>query len=178
MDIIRIAAFGLTELEITALSEILDDCTNIDNPGDSVSPDSLSDMYDCFLTETTFLISHLDFFLRHRQQTVVWVSHKSSETIKEPIFKVLSAFDSGDKIRSVILSLKPKNEENTTKEKLSQREVQVLCEIASGKTNKEIADSLFISVNTVITHRKNISSKLGIRSASGMALYAMMNGLI
>ena len=43
---------------------------------------------------------------------------------------------------------------------------------------KEIADSLNISVNTVLTHRKNISSKLGIRSVSGLSLYAMMNGII
>ncbi|MDE6753269.1 MAG: helix-turn-helix transcriptional regulator, partial [Muribaculaceae bacterium] len=50
--------------------------------------------------------------------------------------------------------------------------------IAQGKINKEIADILCISVNTVITHRKNISSKLGIKSASGLSLYAMMNGII
>lgn len=61
---------------------------------------------------------------------------------------------------------------------LTSRELDVLKEIAAGKTNKEIADSLCISVNTVITHRKNVSQKLGIRSASGLSLYALMNGLI
>jgi DNA-binding NarL/FixJ family response regulator len=64
------------------------------------------------------------------------------------------------------------------KRELSSREKDVLKELASGKTNKEIADALCISVNTVITHRKNISSKLGIRSASGLSLYALMNGII
>lgn len=61
---------------------------------------------------------------------------------------------------------------------LSNREKEVIKLIASGKINKEIADILCISINTVITHRKNISSKLGIKSASGLSLYAMMNGLI
>jgi DNA-binding CsgD family transcriptional regulator len=64
------------------------------------------------------------------------------------------------------------------KRELSSRERDVLREIASGKTNKEIADSLFISVNTVITHRKNLTAKLGIRSVSGLSLYALMNGII
>ncbi|MDE6409047.1 MAG: helix-turn-helix transcriptional regulator [Muribaculaceae bacterium] len=61
---------------------------------------------------------------------------------------------------------------------LSIREKEVLKELARGKTNKEIADILSISVNTVITHRKNISTKLGIKSVSGLSLYALMNGVI
>lgn len=61
---------------------------------------------------------------------------------------------------------------------LSQREIDVLCLLAKGLTNKEIADRLFISINTVLTHRKNISAKLGIRSISGLSVYAIMNGYI
>ena len=61
---------------------------------------------------------------------------------------------------------------------LSFREREVLRLIAAGRINKEIADELCISVNTVISHRKNISSKLGIKSASGLSLYAVMNGII
>lgn len=64
------------------------------------------------------------------------------------------------------------------RETLSSRELEVIHEVATGKTNKEIAETLCISVNTVITHRKNIYAKLGIRSASGLSLYAMMHGLI
>ena len=61
---------------------------------------------------------------------------------------------------------------------LSQREIDVLCQLAKGLTNKEIADHLCISTNTVLTHRKNISAKLGIRSVSGLSVYAIMNGYI
>lgn len=63
-------------------------------------------------------------------------------------------------------------------EQLSARELAVLIEVANGKTNKEIADKLFISVHTVITHRKNITHKLGIKTVSGLTMYAMIHNLI
>lgn len=61
---------------------------------------------------------------------------------------------------------------------LSAREETVVKYIALGKTNKEIADNLFLSPHTIITHRKNISRKLGIKSASGITVYAILNKLI
>ena len=45
-------------------------------------------------------------------------------------------------------------------------------------TNKEVAEKLFISVNTVLTHRKNISRKLNIHSVSGLTIYAIVNRLV
>jgi len=61
---------------------------------------------------------------------------------------------------------------------LSDREKEIVKEIARGLTNKEIADKLFISVFTVTTHRKNITQKLGIKTIAGLTVYALMNGLI
>lgn len=61
---------------------------------------------------------------------------------------------------------------------LSPRETDVLRLLATGHINKEIADRLSISINTVLTHRKNITAKLGIKSVSGLGIYAVMNGLI
>lgn len=61
---------------------------------------------------------------------------------------------------------------------LSQRETEILKMVANGFSNKEIADQSFISIHTVITHRKNITSKLGIKSISGLTLYAALNDLI
>jgi regulator of cell morphogenesis and NO signaling len=63
-------------------------------------------------------------------------------------------------------------------EALSDRERDVLVEIVKGLSNKEIADSLCISVHTVITHRKNITRKLNIHSTAGLTIYAIVNGLI
>lgn len=61
---------------------------------------------------------------------------------------------------------------------LSQREVDVLRLVAMGYINKEIADRLDISFNTVLSHRKNITAKLGIKSVSGLGVYALMNGIV
>ncbi len=61
---------------------------------------------------------------------------------------------------------------------LSVREKEILVEVAKGLTNKEIADTLNISVHTVITHRKNISKKTGINSISGLTVYAIINKLV
>lgn len=61
---------------------------------------------------------------------------------------------------------------------LSDREREVVVYVVKGLSNKEIAEKLFISVNTVMTHRRNISRKLQIHSASGLTIYAIVNGLI
>lgn len=61
---------------------------------------------------------------------------------------------------------------------LSQREKDIVVCIAKGMSSKEIADCLNISVNTVTTHRRNISSKLQIHTPSGLAIYAIINSLV
>ena len=47
-----------------------------------------------------------------------------------------------------------------------------------GLTNREVAEHLFISINTVLTHRRNISRKLDIHSVSGLTIYAIVNGIV
>lgn len=61
---------------------------------------------------------------------------------------------------------------------LSVRENEILAAVARGLTNKEIADALNISVHTVISHRKNITRKTGIKTVSGLTVYALLNNLI
>lgn len=61
---------------------------------------------------------------------------------------------------------------------LSKREIDVLVAVAKGLMNKEIADEMNISIHTVISHRKNISRKTGIKSVSGLTVYALLNNLI
>ena len=70
------------------------------------------------------------------------------------------------------------NKNQTSSQSLSEREIQVLKMIARGAINKEIASALSISFNTVLTHRKNITAKLGIKTVSGLTFYAMMNGYV
>lgn len=61
---------------------------------------------------------------------------------------------------------------------LSEREKDVIVSLVQGLSNKEIADRLFISVNTVMTHRRNIARKLDIHSPAGLTIYAIVNNLI
>ena len=61
---------------------------------------------------------------------------------------------------------------------LSEREKEIVVCVAKGLSNKEIADALFLSVNTVTTHRRNIAKKLRIHSPAGITIYAIVNKLI
>ena len=63
-------------------------------------------------------------------------------------------------------------------EELSEREQDVLIQVVKGLSNKEIADTLCISVHTVITHRKNITRKLNIHSTAGLTIYAIVHKLV
>ncbi|WP_300029697.1 response regulator transcription factor [uncultured Roseobacter sp.] len=73
-------------------------------------------------------------------------------------------------------SLQPK--EGDTREALTGREQTILLQLAQGKSNKEVANALEISVRTVETHRKNIKRKLGISSTAGLTRYALEHGVL
>jgi len=88
-------------------------------------------------------------------------------------------FELLEKFRSI---LKNNKLESIRKEKesavLSEREKTIVKQIVNGLTNQEIANKLFLSIHTVTTHRKNISNKLGIKTVSGLTVYALMNKIV
>ena len=61
---------------------------------------------------------------------------------------------------------------------LSTREIEIIRMVAEGQTNKEIAEKLFLSAHTVMTHRKNIMNKLGINNTAGIVMYAVKENII
>lgn len=71
-----------------------------------------------------------------------------------------------------------KEKEADEREELSDREKEILVCVARGMLNKEIADQNNISIHTVISHRKNITRKIGIKTVAGLTVYAILNGLI
>ena len=107
-----------------------------------------------------------------------WLTHHSE--VEEEIFipavrneeRKLRQNDVSAKISSMI-SQAPQSDEQ-----LSDREKDVIVALVQGMTNKEIADHLFISINTVITHRRNIARKLQIHSPAGLTIYAIVNNLV
>ena len=94
---------------------------------------------------------------------------------------VIEINDSKHKVVTKIFNLLSDNKLSQDKPEsveLSNRETDVLVALVKGLTNKEISDKLYISVHTVITHRKNIVRKTGIKSVSGLTVYALLNNLV
>ncbi|HJA86538.1 MAG TPA: response regulator transcription factor [Candidatus Bacteroides avicola] len=77
-----------------------------------------------------------------------------------------------------ILHTEEPEEENGEQDVLSQREKEIVTCVVKGMTNKAIADKLFLSIHTIITHRRNIARKLQIHSPAGLTIYAIVNKLV
>lgn len=188
-DSIRIALIGLTILERMGLREIASlfpkvETRDFNHMGEVVAKESAA---DAFVVDSEAYLLNPTFFLPRRMQTLVVMRHSrrdrskvdavSSDSLPATIYFDSDEGEIEDAVLSIIKEAK-KLEQSSSDSQLSSREREVLRELAGGKTNKEIADTLCISINTVITHRKNISGKLGIHSVSGLSLYAVMNGII
>ncbi len=92
---------------------------------------------------------------------------------------VISVIDDIDTIAGKIKKICiPQNTQADDKEALSQREKEIISLVVKGMTNQEIADRLFLSIHTVITHRRNIARKLEIHSATGLTIYAIVNKIV
>lgn len=95
---------------------------------------------------------------------------------------LLNIYDSPDEIKHKLERLNseeiPEEPENEELQTLSLREKEIVVCVVKGMTNREIADRLYLSTHTVITHRRNIARKLQIHSASGLTVYAIVNKLV
>jgi DNA-binding CsgD family transcriptional regulator len=98
------------------------------------------------------------------------------------LLKVFDAtFSILDPIESIIKKLNHSPEGNTSQKQqeiLTERETDVLIQLVKGLSNKEIAEELNISIHTVISHRKNIVEKTGIKSLSGLTIYAIAKQIV
>jgi len=90
--------------------------------------------------------------------------NEDKETIINKILHLLDHHNKGDSLSPSMM--------------LSPRETTIVRHISMGLTNRQIAETLFLSAHTVMTHRKNISAKLGIKSVSGLTVYAIVNNII
>ena len=107
-----------------------------------------------------------------------WLSQHASveEEIFIPVIRSLEKRSKQNDVSFKISNMLNQNPEN--QETLSDREKDVIVSLVQGMTNKEIANHLCISTNTVITHRRNIARKLQIHSPAGLTIYAIVNNLI
>ena len=120
------------------------------------------------------------FSSEEHETAVVALTYTSyDENVLRQYDECIGIYDSAARIfQKLNNALKERKESKSELYELSTRERDILVAVAKGKTNKEIADEFNISIYTVISHRRNISRKLGINSISGLTVYAIMNKLI
>ena len=102
------------------------------------------------------------------------IHNRLRNSILKPKLDKLNSIDIGSMQHIIANS----NSRPSKKKLLTKRETQILKLIVDGNLNKQIAEKLNISLNTVLTHRKNILSKTGIKTVSGLTLYCISNGLL
>jgi DNA-binding CsgD family transcriptional regulator len=136
--------------------------------------------FDYYFTKADTFLLNTNFFLPRRARTVVITPGRTESASAG--YNYLHTGASGEIIIEQLQQFFSTEESNTNlierNKDLSAREIDVLKLVAQGNINKDIADKLNISLNTVLTHRKNITAKLGIKTVSGLTFYAIMNGLI
>lgn len=149
--------------------------------------DDTPDMYAHYFISAQIYFEHTSFFLPRKPKTIVLANgdhhpqlagvptlniYQDEKALVKEILQLHRHGHQGNRFgRQGTPAGKPCHE-------LSVREIEVLVLLTKGLINKEIADKLNISQTTVISHRKNITEKLGIKSVSGLAIYAVMNGYI
>lgn len=156
--------------------------------------EKLDDLHDLFKTETIDIIiaNPLHFVNREKEINRIRKDYNAIALVgidfgmmQRPTIEQDASFtlyDSPEHIVQLLSKLNSKNRSTIKKkdkgENLTKREMEVLTEIVNGKLNKEIAETLDISIHTVVRHRKNITMKTGIRSQSGLTIYAITKNIV
>lgn len=143
-----------------------------------------------YFVSPSVLMEHVDFFLENKSKTIVMVGAVQNSA-QMTGFRTLMVAQPEDMLVRSLLKLHqvahshgysqsniPEEEIRGQHVDVSPREAEVLALLVKGLRNKEIADRLNISLTTVITHRKNITEKLGLKSVSALTVYAVVNGLV
>lgn len=119
--------------------------------------------------------------LQKENEKINWVvlinSYYESKHL-EPFNAILFISDKEEKINLSINKLTEIDKGNVKQEALSAREIEILKLLVEGYSAKEIAEKLYLSTHTVVTHRKNISQKTGIKSVAGLTIYAVLNNIV
>ena len=143
--------------------------------------DDTPDMYTHYFISSQTYILYNAFFLPRKEKTIIMMFGTGNHTFPASNH-ILNIFLPQKALIAELMKFFSDDSNNREKlpsdEDLSAREIEVLILITKGLINKEIADKLNISLTTVISHRKNITEKLGIKSVSGLTIYAVMNGYI
>jgi len=171
----------INRIEHATVVKELDNLDEINSILLKYTPDFL--VVNCDLLEQNNNFRNSDIKVDLSMVGIGILSGNTKTLLNQTQFKeTVSTFDERDeiykKLRSLIQDKIEKRHDLTQQTELSEREKTILKHVAKGLTNKEIAEKLFLSTHTVITHRKNITNKLGIKTISGFTVYAILNNII
>jgi DNA-binding CsgD family transcriptional regulator len=193
MDYIQVIIADLSQLSRLGLISLLNRMKYPFHIREIATPDKLTalplkGLTGIFVISSAFLRKcppSLIQSLQMRMDSMVRILISDTESEPEKNFRFSEIIDPADHDKNIIRKFEKQlsliyteRQEPDAVEEISDREKEVLRLVAVGLTNKEIGDKLFISTHTVITHRKNISSKLGIKTIAGLTMYALINHLI
>jgi DNA-binding NarL/FixJ family response regulator len=142
--------------------------------------------YVHYFVAMNLVLENRNFFLEHRRKTIVLTTSTDPNSQMRDFHSLCINQPEKQLIKSLLMLEQHAHGQGQNLPKmasgrekmLSDREIEVLSLIVQGFINKEIADRLNIGLTTVITHRKNIMEKLGVRSVSALTIYAVMNGYV
>ena len=186
----RVIICEASEMIAIGLAEIIDGMAQFDVVSHLNNPEHLSEKIissdaNILIINPVLLGFHNRDFLSQLSKehpnivVIALVSSCLDHSMLTPYSGVIEINDSQSKIISKMNEFaQSETTKNTDDVELSKRETDVLVAIAKGMMNKEIADQMNISIHTVISHRKNITRKTGIKSVSGLTVYALLNNLI
>ena len=146
--------------------------------------DDTPDMYAHYFVSAQIYFEHTAFFRERRPRAIVLAGGENLPQLSGvPTLNIYQ--NEKDLVKSILRMHehghhggKHTQGGSVDTHELSAREIEVLKLITKGLINKEIAERLNIGLTTVISHRKNITEKLGIKSVAGLTIYAVMNGYI
>ena len=186
----RVIICEASEIISIGLAEIIDGMAKFDVVSRLDSPEHLSEKIvatdaNLLVINPALLGFHNREFLsqlvkEHPQLIIVALATSCLDhSILTPYHGVIEINDTRSKVISKMnVFAQSEATKNADDVELSKRETDVLVAVAKGMMNKEIADQMNISIHTVISHRKNITRKTGIKSVSGLTVYALLNNLI
>ena len=144
------------------------------------------EQYFHYFVAMNIVLEHRTFFLERRNKTIVLTLGLDNATTLSDFHSLCVNVPEKQLVKSLLAleqhahangrNLPPVQRQQTNL--LSDREIEVLSLVAQGHINKEIADMLNISLPTVVSHRKNITEKLGMKSISALTIYAVMHGYV
>ena len=187
----KIAIIDANTLAVLGLQQLLQNVMPIMTVDTYGSLDELevnhADQYAHYFVAMDILLKHRTFFAERRRKTIVLtlsltdtslltdfhslcINQPESQLVRQLLMLQQHAHSGGRNLPPMPYVLQQKI--------LTNREIEVMSLIVQGLINKEIADRLNISLSTVVTHRKNIMDKLGMRSVSALTIYAVTHGYV